>query len=160
MKDVLSVMPFTNQICTVQVTGAQLLEALEAATQDTPEAMGSFPQVSGITFTVDTTVPYEKGDQYPNSTYYAPAKPGSRVHISEVNGKDFDEKAVYTLAASDFITTGGDTYYCFAEAAAKSGVETAGYTPYQAMRYYLEDECGGVVPDRYAEPQGRVTVIK
>ncbi|MBQ6395810.1 MAG: bifunctional metallophosphatase/5'-nucleotidase, partial [Atopobiaceae bacterium] len=62
------VAPFTNQIVTIEVTGAQLLEALEAATQGSPDQMGAFPQVAGITYTLDTTVPYEKGEQYPDST--------------------------------------------------------------------------------------------
>ena len=120
--------------------------------------MGGFPQVSGVTFTLDLTVPYEKGAQYPYSTYYAPAKPGARVHITDVNGKGFDLRATYTVATIDFVATGGDTYYCFEEAAL-DGVETAGYLNYQAIQYYLADECGGVVPDRYSTTEGRITII-
>ena len=158
LRDIHNVSPFSNQICVISVTGAQLLEALEAATQDSPSAMGAFPQVSGVTFTLDVSVPYEKGAQYPYSTYYAPAKPGARIQISDVNGKGFDLNATYTLVATDFITTGGDTYYCFAEAA-KAGVESIGYLPYQAFQYYLADECQGNMPERYAQPQGRVTIV-
>ncbi len=158
LRNVHDVLPFSNQVYTLQVTGAQLLEALEAATQGSPEAMGSFPQVSGITFTLDVSVPYEKGAQYPYSTYYAPANPGARVHITDVNGKGFDLNETYTLATIDFVATGGDTYYCFAEASQK-GMETTGYTLFQSVQYYLSDECGGVVPDQYAQTQGRVTVL-
>ena len=71
----------------------QLLEALEASCSACPKALGGFPQVSGIVFTVDTTVPYENGEQYADSTYYAPAKPGSRVTIESVGGKNFDLNA-------------------------------------------------------------------
>ncbi len=152
------VMPFDNQLCTVQVTGAQLLEAFEAATQDTPEEMGGFPQVSGITYTLDTTMPYEKGEAYPNSTYFAPANPGSRVTISDVGGKGFDLDATYTIATLNFIAQGGDTYYCFAEAGALN-YQSIGYEDYQALQHYLQDELGGTVPDTYAQPQGRITVI-
>ena len=80
-------------MATIDVTGAQLLEALEAATCTTPEAIGAFPQVSGIEFTLNTGVPYVNGTQYANSTYYAPANPGSRVTISTVNGEAFDPAA-------------------------------------------------------------------
>ena len=73
-----TVFPFGNTLVTLDVTGAELLEALEAATFTTPDAVGAFPQVAGIEFTVDTTVPFEQGEQYANSTYYAPANPGSR----------------------------------------------------------------------------------
>jgi hypothetical protein len=62
--DIHNVFPFNNQLCTIEVTGAQLLEALEAATQSSPDPMGAFPQVYGIKYTLDTTVPYEKGELY------------------------------------------------------------------------------------------------
>ena len=56
-KSLLAVFPFGNTVATIDVTGAQLLEALEAATCTTPEAIGAFPQVSGIEFTLNTGVP-------------------------------------------------------------------------------------------------------
>ena len=157
--DVCSVLPFNDQLCTIEVTGAQLLEALESSTQDTPDEMGAFPQVSGITYTIDTTVPYERGEQYPDSTYYAPASPGARVTITDVNGKGFDLDATYVIVVSAFTASGGDAYYAFAEAGSQSQ-EYIGYLDYQALQYYLEDELGGTVPDSYAEPQGRITVIE
>ena len=69
-------------MATIDVTGAQLLEALEAATCTTPEAIGAFPQVSGIEFTLNTGVPYVNGTQYANSTYYAcqPRQPRHHLH--------------------------------------------------------------------------------
>ena len=100
--DIHNVFPFNNQLCTIKVTGAQLLEALEAATQVSPDPMGAFPQVAGITYTLDTTVPYEKGDLYPGTIYNAPAAPGSRITISEVGGKEFDPEATYTIATNEF----------------------------------------------------------
>ena len=150
--------PFTNQIVVMKVTGAQLLEALEAGCQGSPEEMGGFPQVSAISYTLDTTVPYEQGEQYPSSTYYAPANPGARVTIHDVAGRGFALDEVYTIAVTDFMAYGGDTYYVFAEAAAQ-GAETIGYYPYQAIEYYLVEECGGVIPEAYAGPQGRIEVI-
>ena len=156
LQDIHNACPFVNYVVTIEVTGAQLLEALEAGCQDTPGPTGSFPQVSGITYTIDTSVPYEKGELYPYSTYYAPKNPGSRITISDVNGKGFDLEATYTIAVVDFVATGGDTFAAFAQAS--QSAQPTGYICFQALQYYLEDECGGVVPDAYAEPQGRVTV--
>ncbi|MFQ8760092.1 MAG: bifunctional metallophosphatase/5'-nucleotidase [Intestinimonas sp.] len=82
-KDVNTVLPFGNTLSIVKVTGAELLEALEASTYCTPTAIGGFPQVSGIVFTVDAGVAYDQGEQYPGSTYYAPASIG-RVSIESV----------------------------------------------------------------------------
>lgn len=151
-------MPFGSQLCTIEVTGAQLLEALEAATQDLPDEMGGFPQVAGITYTVDATVPYKRGSRYPDSTYYAPAEPGARVTVSDVNGRGFDLDATYVIATSDFIATGGDTYHVFTTVS-QDTKRTLGYADYQALQYYLSDGLDGTVPDRYGQPQGRITVI-
>ena len=48
-KSLLAVFPFGNTVATIDVTGAQLLEALEAATCTTPEAIGAFPQAVSYT---------------------------------------------------------------------------------------------------------------
>ena len=156
--DIHNVFPFNNQLCTVEVTGAQLLEALEAATQSSPDPMGAFPQVYGIKYTLDTTVPYEKGELYPGTTYYAPAAPGSRITIHEVAGKEFDPEATYTIATNEFVATGGDTYYCFAEAGAKTLVYV-GYLDYEALLNFMKTELEGTIPEIYEEVQGRITVV-
>ena len=52
--DINTVLPFGNTVAVVYVTGAELLEALEASTYCTPGAIGGFPQVSGINFTLHT----------------------------------------------------------------------------------------------------------
>lgn len=156
--DIHNVFPFNSQLCTIKVTGAQLLEALEAATQSSPDPMGAFPQVYGIKYTLDTTVPYEKGNLYPGTTYYAPAAPGSRITIHEVAGKEFDPEATYTIATSDFVATGGDTYYCFAEAGATTMVYV-GYLDYEALLNYMKTELEGTIPEIYEEVQGRITVV-
>ena len=156
--DIRNVFPFNNQLCTIKVTGAQLLEALEAATQSSPDPMGAFPQVCGIKYTLDTTVPYEKGELYPGTTYYAPAAPGTRITIHEVAGKEFDPEATYTIATNEFVATGGDTYYCFAEAGATTMVYV-GYLDYEALLYYMMTELEGTIPEIYEEVQGRITVV-
>ncbi len=157
MNDMKTVFPFGNTIAVVQVPGKDLLEVLEAATFSTPKAAGGFPQVAGMKFTVDTTVPYENGTQYPDSTFYAPAKPGSRVTIESVGGKPFDPEALYWIATNDFLAVGGDTYYLFKYSYATSGFNT--YIPLEdALIDYTKTVLNGVVGDQYAEPQGRITI--
>lgn len=155
MKTMKTVFPFGNEVATVTVTGAELLEALEAATFCTPTAVGAFPQVSGVQFTIDTTVPYENGEMYPNSTYYAPAKPGSRIKNVTVNGQPLDLNAEYVVATNDFTAAGGDTYGAF-----------LGKTPYktgvaleQALVDYTATVLEGVITEKdYGKPAGRITV--
>ncbi len=157
MNDMKTVFPFGNEVSTLNVTGAELLEALEAATFDTPNAIGAFPQVAGIEFAIDTTVPYEKGEQYPDSTYFKPAKPGSRVTIATVGGKPFDAAAMYTIATNDFTAAGGDTYYAFRYANTQTGYKT-GVSLEDALVQYANTVLGGVIGSQYAEPAGRITI--
>lgn len=154
-----TVNPFNNDLGVVKVTGAQLLEALEAGCQaiGTDSAMGGFPQVSGITYTIDASVPYEGGQAYPDSEYLAPAAPGTRVTITDVADRGFDEGETYTLAASSFLCEGGDTYYAFKAAAEAERPVTFGFD-YEALVGYLVEGCGHEVPAQYEGPQGRITI--
>lgn len=156
-KSLLAVFPFGNTVATIDVTGAQLLEALEAATCTTPEAIGAFPQVSGIEFTLNTGVPYVNGTQYANSTYYAPANPGSRVTISTVNGEAFDPAATYTIATNDFTAKGGDTYGVFKIA---GGWKDVGVSLEDALINYTTEELDGTITaEQYGEPADRITIV-
>ena len=65
MKDMKTVFPYGNVLQIMTLKGSELLELLEASSFCTPKPIGGFLQVSGIVYTVDTTVPYENGDQYP-----------------------------------------------------------------------------------------------
>ena len=115
-KDINTVLPFGNTLAVVYVTGAELLEALEASTFCTPESLGGFPQAAGVTFMVKTYEKYDANpDPYPKSTYYGP-KSIQRVTIDNVNGKAFDPTATYAVVTNNFVAGGGDTYHAFAAA--------------------------------------------
>lgn len=156
-KDVFTVLPFGNTLTVVNVTGTELLEALEAATFCTPAPLGGFPQTAGMKLTVDCTKDYDKNDTtYPGSTYYGP-KSINRVTIESINGKPFDKDATYAVITNDFLAAGGDIYYAFA--AASSQIES-GLSLDTVVMDYITDELGGTVTKaRYGEPQGRMTII-
>ena len=152
--DILTVLPFGNEVAYVNVTGEVLLEALEASTYCTPEEVGAFPQVAGIEFTVDTTKAYDQGEQYPSSTYYGPNSI-NRVTINSINGQPFDPEANYVVVTNDFLAAGGDTYYAFNVSVSRS----TGKLMDEAVVEYITEELGGTVTaEQYGEPQGRITI--
>ena len=153
-KDVNTVLPFGNTLNIVQVTGNELLEALEASTYCTPEAIGGFPQVSGIQFTVDTAKSFDEGELYPGSTYHKPASI-QRVSIQTVGGKAFDANATYTIATNDFMASGGDTYYAFKTATVNYDL---GQPLDEVLIDYITTELKGTVGSAYATPAGNITV--
>ena len=154
MNTLYTVFPFGNSVSVVKVTGAQLLEALEASCSAAPAALGGFPQVSGIVFTIDTSIPYVNGLQYPDSTYFAPAVPGSRVTITSVGGRDFSLTDSYYIAVNNFMADGGDTYYVFTQA---QEVIDTGVIDAEGLISYV-NSLGGVIGDTYAAPKGNITI--
>lgn len=92
-KDVLSELPFGNVTVLMELSGADLLAALENGVSRFEDKAGRFPQVSGMSFS------------------FSPAKPaGSRVSDAMVGGKPLDTSATYTVATNDYIAGGGDGY--------------------------------------------------
>lgn len=152
-KDINTVLPFGNTLAVVYVTGAELLEALEASTYCTPESLGGFPQVAGLQFALKTYEAYDANpDPYLGSTYYGP-KSIQRVEIAEVNGFEFDEEAVYAVVTNNFVAGGGDTYHAFA--AASNQFDT-GMPLDEVVMEYITNVLGGVIGEEYALPGDRI----
>ena len=150
-KDIKTVLPFGNTVAVIYVTGAELLEALEASTYSLP--VGGFPQVCGISYTISTAVAYDaNAETYPYSTYYGP-KTINRVSINSINGKEFKVDDTYAVVTNNFVADGGDTYYAFAAATSKFDT---GMTLDVAVMEYITTELKGVIGEQYAAPQGRI----
>ena len=150
-KDINTVLPFGNTVAVIYVTGAELLEALEASTYSLP--IGGFPQVAGINFTLSTAVAYDaNAETYPASTYYGP-KSINRVTINSINGKEFKADDTYAVVTNDFVAAGGDSYYAFAAASAQFDT---GVPLDEAVMEYVTKELKGVIGAQYAAPQGRI----
>ena len=160
-KDITRTLPFGNTIATAYVTGEELLEVLEASTFCTPEAIGGFPQTSGIEWTLDFTKEFDEGPVYvlngKETTYHAPASI-RRVSIQKVNGEEFNPKAVYAVVTNNFCVVGGDTYNVLgrSEEFFDTGVHMD-----EAVMEYVEQVLGGkITEETYGVPQGRMTIIQ
>jgi len=97
--DVYAALPFDNYLVAFRLTGTQLQKVLEHGVSQVKEGGGSFPQVSGLSF-----------------TYNPKAPPGSRVKEILVGGKPLKPEQEYTVATNDFLAAGGDGYRGFSEA--------------------------------------------
>jgi 2',3'-cyclic-nucleotide 2'-phosphodiesterase (5'-nucleotidase family) len=97
---VLTVLPFGNQVVTLQVTGTQLKAHLENGVSAMPGANGRFAQVSGLCFTYDVSAP--AGSRVTSMVFQNPDGTCSATAI--------DMAATYTLAENDFMASGGDGY--------------------------------------------------
>jgi 2',3'-cyclic-nucleotide 2'-phosphodiesterase (5'-nucleotidase family) len=104
VKDIYAVLPFDNYLVAISLTGAQLKAALEHGVARLEEPSGSFPQVSGLTF-----------------TYSRSAPAGSRVKDVIVGGRPLDPQKEYVVATNDYLVAGGDGYTAFGEALKSAG---------------------------------------
>ena len=157
------VLPYPNKGAVVYMTGAQLLEALEAASQGLPytdenaSCCASLMQVSGLSYTVDTAKEYDKGEAYGEHWFKAASL--SRVTVHEVNGQPFDPDALYAVITSNANFNGMDSSYIFKEAAQaneRSTITTA--VVREVVWRYLAEEMNNIVGEAYAAPQGRLTI--
>jgi len=136
-RTIISMHPFGNVICKIEVAGSVILQALNSAVSKLPAAAGQFPQVSGLTMSVDVN-----------------AAPGSRVRDVNVNGKPLDPTGRYTLAIPDYLLKGGDNYTMFTDEKVLVGPE-AGPLLVNALEHYLAAK-------RVVAPkvEGRITIVR
>lgn len=95
-KDIVKTLPYRNTIVLLDITGKELLSALENGFSQIINMSGRFPQVAGM-----------------NITYNSQAEVGHRVTSVKVNGKVLDLSASYRLATTLYIAKGGDGYNMF-----------------------------------------------
>ena len=117
----LTELPFGNRTVKLELSGADLLAALENGVSDAENQAGRFPQVSGLTFTADITKPK-----------------GQRVSGVLIGGKPLESQATYTLATNDFMAAGGDGYSSLIHARPLLGVRDGRLMANDVMAYIAE----------------------
>ncbi|WP_169908096.1 5'-nucleotidase C-terminal domain-containing protein [Metabacillus halosaccharovorans] len=123
--DVLTVLPFGNTLATMNLTGAEILEALEHSVSQTPKESGGFLHVSGMKFTYDSKKPA-----------------GERIVSVEVEETEdqytaLDPAKEYSIATNAFTAKGGDGYSVFAKAYAEGRVTDLGLSDWENLRDHV-----------------------
>lgn len=140
--DVVSVQPFDNHMCKIEATGADIMNMLQKCTAAYPEQSGQFPQVSGMKFTI-----------------HAGSHTLSDVQIYDKQAKEYkplNPQQTYTISLTDYYSTGGfhnQLKDCRL-------VESSTGLSRDALADYLEKTLGGIVPDSYQVPEGRITIVE
>ena len=145
-QNVINTMPFSNDVLVKEVTGQTILEALDFGVRTLPGVTSRFPQVSGITFKVDTSI---------NSTVVVDENEVFRVYDIRVNGEKLDLNKKYTLSSNSFILGGGDGYSMFTDCEI---VKTAVGVDNEALLRYIHDNLNGTIPYKYKTSEGRMIV--
>ncbi|QDL55596.1 bifunctional UDP-sugar hydrolase/5'-nucleotidase UshA [Rhodoferax aquaticus] len=86
-KDVLTVHPFGNTVCVVELTGKEVLDFLNAAVKMSPGS-GAFPQFAGVKLLIES----------------------NNVKEASIAGKSLEAGKTYRMAINNFVAAGGDGY--------------------------------------------------
>ena len=155
-RDALNVFPFGNSVCMVEATGQQIRDALEMGVRNLPEETGGFQQVSGMSFTVDTSIP--SGVELDEKGNFVRVNGSYRVQDLMIGGKPVDLSAVYKVASHNYmLLSGGDGMTMFTGCNVLMRDIT---TDVDALYTYINQDLGGVIGEEYADPrgQGRITI--
>ena len=158
LNDILKVHPFGNAMCVIEVTGQQILDALEWGARAVPGENGGFLQVSGLTYEIHTYI--ESPCKQDENTLFAGIEGERRVQNVLVNGKPIDPKATYTLASHDYMLLNqGDGYTMFAGCKL---LQDCVKLDNQVLIDYIVDTLGGTVGEQYDNPygEGRIVIVE
>ncbi|MCL2170320.1 MAG: 5'-nucleotidase C-terminal domain-containing protein, partial [Defluviitaleaceae bacterium] len=166
IQDLRRVLPFPNTVAVVYLTGAELLEQLEASAQGLPFSDETFPltasfmHVSGIEYTIDTAAVFNAGEAYRDRIWHR-AQSVERVTITSINGRPFDENAIYAVITSNANFNGMDISYVLAaresDAENLSTITTARVVDH-AVVGFINSLPNATITAEHAHLQGRINL--
>ena len=155
---IIAVHPFGNEMCVVECTGQEILDALELGCSKLPAESGGFLHVSGMTYTVDLNV--ESSVKLDENGMFVSVEGERRVKDVTIGGEPLDPEKTYTLASHNYkLKDCGDGYSMFAD---NVFLQDSVMIDNQVLINYIVDVLGGTVGEEYADPygQGRITIIE
>jgi len=159
-EQIIAVHPFGNEACLVEVTGQQILDALEMGYRNVGiSESGGFLHVAGLTCTIDTTVASTVVIDDKDS--FVEVAGERRVKDVMIGGEPIDAAATYTLASHNYmLKSAGDGYTMFGTNNVTM-IKDCVLIDNQVLINYIVEELGGVVGADYANPygQGRIDIV-
>lgn len=156
-QDLLSVQPYGNELCLVEATGQEILDALEMGARLYPESSGGFLQVSGVTFTIDASVP--SSVKLSDQGAFLGVDGPYRVTDVKVGGQPLELDKVYTVSSHNYlIKSGGDGFTMFQD---NTLLKDSVMLDNQALIDFVIGGLNGQVGTDYQNPagQGRITIL-
>ena len=154
--DLLKAFPFCNMCTVIEATGQQIADALEVGASAYPGEHGAFMQVSGMTFTIDSSVP--SGLVLDAKGNFAGVNGERRVKDIMINGKPIDMKGKYTVGGITYVLKdGGNGLVMFKQSKLlKDGI----MTDVDAIMEYVQNHLNAKIKEGYENPYGagRITI--
>ena len=158
ISDLLSVYPFGNRVSMREITGQQLLDALEWGVKDVPGGFGGFLQVSGLSYAFDPNV--KSSCQADENNMFTGVTGEYRVKKVMVGGEPLDLERTYKVAAVNYLLLNhGNGFTMFDGAKILWQSEEQDYL---VVARYIWEHLNGVVGEEYESPygQGRIVAVE
>ncbi len=158
LEDIYRVFTFGNNMCMVEATGRQILDALEWGARSVPGEFGGFLQVSGLTYEIHSYIASPCAAD--ENGMFRGTEGERRVKNVMVAGVPLDPEKTYTLAGSDYLLLNqGDGFTMFDGAPV---LMDCGKLDNQMLMDHILDTLGGVVGEDYGTPwgQGRIVILE
>ena len=154
-EEIINVHPFGNEICMIETTGQDILDALEIGACEYPIENGGFLQVSGLSYTIDPSIPssvvFNERGQF--------VKVDGKYRVTEVmvGNEPLVLNKTYTLASHNYmIKNGGDGYTMFMD---DKMIKDSVVIDNGALINYITENLNGVIGDEYKNPKGSGRII-
>ena len=158
LNDILKVHPFGNAMCVIEVTGQQILDALEWGTRAIPSENGGFLQVAGLSYEIHSYI--ESSCVADENNMFTGVEGEYRVKNVMVGGEPLDMDKIYTLASHNYmLLEHGDGYTMFDGARI---LQNSVKLDNQVLIDYITESLGGVIGPEYEEltGQGRIVIVE
>ena len=150
--DLMNVFPFGNYVTKTEMTGKQIIEALEFGVMDMPKSSLRFLQVSGINYEIDTTL--NSPVIMDNEGMFLKLSGSGRVKNVKINGTAIDESKNYTVAALSSLSSGNLGFNMFSG----NNIYTENTTDYSAIEAYLKIYKNSGVDYSHSGGNGRIKI--
>ena len=153
--DILRVHPNGDSLCVIEVTGVQIMDALEWACRKVPAENEAFLQVSGLSFEIhsyldDSCFTDENGD-------FRGAWGQRRVQNIMINGEPIQYYQTYTLAGTDrLLIDGADGFGMFRNCTV---LQNRVKLDNQVLIDYITEDLGESISDDYDSPFGQGRIV-
>ena len=157
--DLLSVFPFNNTIVLAEISGQTIKDMMEMAVMMWPEEDGSFPHLSGITFSVNTDIP--SSVVVNELEEFVCVEGPYRVYNIKIRNQEtgeyepIDLNRKYTISSSN--------YFLLEQGSGMKMLENVvilqneGLLDVEALERYIVEELNGVVGAAYKDVQTNIT---
>ncbi len=155
--DIKGIFPYGDELCVIEASGQQILDALEWGSRAVPQEFGGFLQVSGLSYEIHDYIP--SGCLFDENDQLAGVVGERRVKNVMVGKEPLDPAAIYTVAGPNFLLLENGAGNTAFQGARLLREHVKADT--QVLLDYLIDNLNGQIGAEYADPygQGRIVVF-